>query len=116
MKRKKLESFTVGALGVLVSFLANAGGDEIPPELWSWFKDMNKSAEACEIQSAYILDKLKVSNIVENEYGIYGVYKSNRIVVKCIPQGDKSKLFVAVAGYNRDSVELLRNLIVKEIN
>lgn len=87
------------------------------PELWSGFKDLNKSKEACEIQSSYILDKLKVEGIVENRYGIYGRVKSNRVVVKCISTGENSsKLMVAVAGYNRDSVELVRNSIISSIN
>lgn len=87
-----------------------------PPELWSWFKDLNKSKEACEIQSSYTLEKLKLENQVENQYGIYGNIKSNKIVVKCIAiSKTKSKLLVAVAGLNRDSVELVRNLIVKSI-
>lgn len=53
---------------------------------------------------------------VENEYGIYGTYKGNTVVVKCLAMGEgKSKVWVAVAGYDRDAVELVRNLIVKEI-
>lgn len=87
-----------------------------PPELWSSFKDLNKSADACQIQSLYVLDKINVTNLVHNQQGIYGVYESNRVVVKCIPQGEGSKLMVAVAGYERDSVELLRNLIIREVN
>jgi hypothetical protein len=86
---------------------------ERPPELWSWVKDLSKSKEACEIQSSFVLKKLNVQNQVENEYGIYGLVKSNRIVVKCIAISERSsKLLVAVAGQNRDSVELIRNEIV----
>ena len=55
-------------------------------------------------------------NQVENEYGIYGNVKSNRVVVKCIELSpNQSKLMVAVAGYNRDSVELVRNKIIVSI-
>lgn len=87
-----------------------------PPELWSWFKDLNKSKEACEIQSTFVMDKLKVEDVISNAYGIYGNVKSNRVVVKCISISENvSKLMVAVAGHNKDSVELVRNQIVKSI-
>lgn len=86
-----------------------------PPELWSWFKALNKSSAAGKIQSVFILEKIGVKNLVENEYGIYGVFKNNRISVKCVEDGEDSQLWVAVAGMDRDSVELLRNKIVKDI-
>lgn len=99
-----------------LSFNVFAHDSEKPPELWSWFKDLKKSKEACEIQSSYILQKIKLENQIENEYGIYGNVKSNRVVVKCISIGDdNSKLMVAVAGHNRDSVELVRNHIISLI-
>lgn len=88
-----------------------------PPELWSWFKDLDKSKEACEIQSSYVLRSINLEDQVENEYGIYGNVKSNRVVVKCIAiSRTQSKLMVVVAGNNRDSVELVRNKIIKAIN
>ncbi|WP_339074623.1 hypothetical protein [Teredinibacter turnerae] len=90
---------------------------ETPPELWSWIKDLDKSKEACEIQSSYVLQALSLENQIENEYGVYGNVKSNRVVVKCIEiSANKSKLMVAVAGNNRDSVEIIRNKIVQSIN
>lgn len=99
---------------VLLSGGVYAG--EKPPELWSWFKDLNKSKEACEIQSSYILQTIGLENQIENEHGIYGNVKSNRVVVKCIEiSPTQSKLMVAVAGYNRDSVELVRNKIIQSI-
>ena len=89
---------------------------EKPPELWSWFKDLNKSKEACEIQSSYTLQQLNLENQQENKYGIYGNVRSNKVVVKCISTGQNmSKLMVAVAGSNRDSVELVRNTIIESI-
>ncbi|GAA3936582.1 hypothetical protein [Litoribacillus peritrichatus] len=95
--------------------LAVAG--ERPPELWSWFKDLNKSKEACEIQSSYVLKSLSLENQKETEHGIYGNVKSNRVVVKCLSiSPNKSKLMVAVAGNNRDSVEIIRNKIVHSID
>ncbi len=98
-----------------ISSLSYSSSQSTPPELWSWFKDLDKSAKACEIQSSFILQKLKVENQTENEYGLYGNIKSNRIVIKCIAIGEKSKLWVAVAGNDKDSVEYIRNLLIKEI-
>ena len=104
-------------LSLIISSSSFAHQDETPPELWSWFKDLNKSKEACEIQSSYILKDLDLDNQVENQYGIYGNVKSNSVVVKCIEMTPvKSKLLVVVAGKNKDSVELIRNKIVKLIN
>ncbi len=99
----------------LMSSLCSAGDQQDPPELWSWFKDLDKSVKACEIQSSVALQILNVENQVENEHGIYANYKGNRIVIKCIEINEKSKLWVAVAGHDRDSVELIRNLLIKEI-
>ena len=94
-----------------------AQGAERVPEIWSWFKDLDKSASACEIQSSFSLQKIGIENQVENEHGIYGTYKGNRVVVKCLAMGEgKSKVWVAVAGNDRDAVELVRNLIVRAIN
>ena len=99
---------------IVFSTLAWAGDQ--PPELWSWLKDLNKSKEACEIQSSYTLKELGLENQTENEYGIYGNVKSNRVVVKCIEISEnRSKLMVAVAGNNKDSVAIVRNEIVESI-
>ncbi|HDZ39144.1 MAG TPA: hypothetical protein ENH62_12795 [Marinobacter sp.] len=101
---------------VLFSGSCFAHEPEKAPELWSWFKDLDKSAAACEIQSSFALQKIGIENQVENEYGIYGTYKGNRVVVKCLAmEKGKSKVWVAVAGNDRDAVELVRNMIVKEI-
>ena len=99
-------------------FISNViWSSERPPELWSWIKDLDKSKEACEIQSSFVLQVIKLENQKENKYGIYGNVKSNRVVVKCIEiSATKSKLMVAVAGNNRDSVEIIRNKIVGSIN
>ncbi len=104
-------------LPVVIFLSFSAWASEKPPELWSWFKDLNKSKEACEVQSSFILQSISLEDRVENEYGIYGNIKSNRVVVKCIAiSKNKSKLMVAVAGHNRDSVEIIRNKIVELIN
>ena len=44
-----------------------AWASEQPPELWSWFKDLDKSKEACEIQSSYILQSIALENQIEND-------------------------------------------------
>lgn len=100
---------------LILPFSVIAHESNTPPELWSWFKDMNKSSEACKIQSSFILDKIGVKNIKQNEHGVYGVFQSNRIVVKCLPKDKNSILWVAVAGTDRDSVELIRNKIVTDV-
>ena len=100
----------------LTLFIAGVSYADKPPELWSWFKDLPKSKEACEIQSSFMLRKLNLENQVENKYGIYGNIRSNRVVVKCISiTDDTSKLMVAVAGNDKKSVELVRNIIVDSI-
>lgn len=103
---------------ILLPFMAaSTWSNEQPPELWSSIKDLNKSKEACEIQSSYALQSLSLEKRTENKHGIYGNIKSNRVVVKCIAISEgKSKLMVAVAGNNRSSVEMLRNKIVQSIN
>lgn len=89
---------------------------ENPPELWSSFKDLNKSKAACELQSSYALQNIGLENQTENENGIYGNVKSNRVVVKCIEiSPTHSKVMVAVAGHDRDAVELVRNKIIQDI-
>lgn len=105
----------LSVLLLLASFPISAS--DTPPELWSWFKDLEKSKEACEIQSSYVLQALKLEDQTQNEYGIYGNVKSNRVVVKCIAISEHhSKLLVAVAGNDRESVEVVRNKIVQSIN
>lgn len=87
-----------------------------PPELWSWFKDLKITKEACLTQSFLALSDVGLKNTTQNEYGFYGNIKNNRIVVKCLSAGsNESKVMVAVAGSNRKSVEHLRNNIIKLI-
>ena len=101
---------------ILLLLCSSVYAAENPPELWSWFKDLNKSKEACDIQSSYTLQNIGLENQTENENGIYGNVKSNRVVVKCIEiSPTKSKLMVAVAGHDRDSVKLVRDKIIKSI-
>ncbi len=102
---------------LLLSISGLSSASDKPPEVWSWVKDLSKSKEACDIQSSYVLQELQLESQVQNDYGIYGNVKSNRVVVKCIEiAAAKSKLLVIVAGQNRDSVELVRNKITHSIN
>ena len=113
---REIRMINRAVLVLLFLLSGSAIAEEKPPELWSWFKDLSKSKEACEIQSSYALQVIGLENQVENEYGIYGNVRSNRVVVKCIEiSPTRSKLMVAVAGYNRDSVELVRNKIISSI-
>ncbi len=110
-----MKVMVVGLL-TLFSIGVSAHPSEQPPELWSWFKDLNKSKEACEIQSAFTMKEFELENQKETEYGIYGNVKSNKVVVKCISMSEStSKLMVAVAGHDRDSVALVRNKIIEAI-
>ena len=101
---------------LLIPFSVIAHESKEPPELWSWYKNMNVSSEACKIQSSFILEKIGVKNVVLNEHGVYGAFQSNRIVVKCLAKEKNSMLWVAVAGTDRDSVELIRNKIIADVN
>ena len=100
---------------LLLPFTVFAHESNKPPELWSWFKDMNKSSQACKIQSSFILEKIGIKNLIQNEHGVYGTFQTNRIVIKCLPQNENSLLWVAVAGSDRDSVELIRNKIIADV-
>lgn len=86
------------------------------PSLGSWYKDIDKSVAACMLQSAFELKDMGVKHMVENDYGVYGVYKGNRIVVKCMERKKHSTLLVMVAGADHDLVEVIRNRIVSAIH
>lgn len=105
----------VYAVAVCLPMLAIAQSAEQAPQLWSSFKDLNKSVAACQLQSRFVLEQMGVEQLVNNDNGIYGVLRNNRVVVKCSKSGAKSVLWVAVAGADRDSVELVRNKIHSDI-
>jgi hypothetical protein len=105
----------VSAAAVCIPLWAVANDVAQPPELWSAFKDLNKSAAACQLQSKFVLEQMGVERLVDNDNGLYGVLKGNRVVVKCTGSGAKSVLWVAVAGADRDSVALIRNKIHADI-
>ena len=74
---------------IIILFSSNLLAHEIdkPPELWSWFKDLKKSKEACLTQSFLALDEINLENTIKNKYGFYGNIKNNKIVVKCLANG-----------------------------
>lgn len=100
-------------LGLLLTNIAFAHEVDKPPELWSWFKDLNKSKASCFTESFLALNQVGLTQITKNEYGFYGTYNNNRIVVKCLSLGaNQSKVMVAVAGMKRESVADLRNKVI----
>ncbi|WP_210731902.1 hypothetical protein [Hydrogenophaga sp. PAMC20947] len=103
------------AVVVCLPLLASAHDAEQAPQRWSSFKDPNKSVAACKIQSRLILEQLGLARRADNENGICGVFKGIRVVVKCTGNGPHSELWVALAGADRDSVELIRNKIRSDI-
>lgn len=106
----------MSGVALCLPVLAFSHGVEQAPHLWSSFKDLNKSAAACEIQSRFVLEQMGLAQLVDNDNGICGVFKGNRVVVKCVEQGPQSLLWVAVAGADRDSVKLIRNKILPDIH
>ena len=106
----------VSLIFMFTSTLLNAHEHLPPPELWSWIKELNKSTQDCRLQSSMTLKSMGVEHQIENEYGLYGVYKGNRVVIKCLTHGETSKLMVAVAGYNGRQVEKVRNHILEQID
>lgn len=103
-------------IAILFTNNLSAHESDKPPELWSWFKDLQQPKETCLKQSFLALSEVGLKNTTQNEYGFYGNIENNRVVVKCLStEPDKSKVMVAVAGSNRKSVEYIRNKIIKLI-
>lgn len=100
---------------LLLSISSIAHENSQPPHLWSTFKDLDKSVAACKMQGKFEFDRLGIKGVVENAHGIYGIYKGNRVVEKCTAQGNKSRLWVMVAGHDKGSVEIIRNQLAKGI-
>ncbi len=119
MSVKFLQEFIVRVFSLLflvvISNFSYAHDAAKVPSLGSWYKDLDKSVSACKLQSLYKVKDIGVLNIVETDFGIYGAYKGNRVVVKCMARGEKSTLLVMVAGSDHDSVEAIRNRLVKVI-
>ena len=70
----------------------------------------------CPLQSKFVLEQMGVEQLAANDNGIDGVLRGNRVVVKCTGSGAKSVSWVAVAGADRDSVDLIRNKIHADIH
>lgn len=83
-----------------------------PPHLWSGQKMLTQSPEACARKGVEILKSLSFIGVVKNGNYVYGTLLANRAAVKCIPNGDGTFVYAAVAGPDVKQVERLRNEIV----
>lgn len=82
-----------------------------PPQLWSAQKILSKSPEACADESVEILKALQFISVAKNGTYVYGNLLSNRAAIKCIPNGEGTFVYTAVAGPEKEQVERLRNEI-----
>ena len=90
---------------------------EFAPEVWSDHKALVISAADCAIKAEEILGSLSFSQIVKSAHGeyVYAKYSNNRAVIKCLPRGEQSFVYVIVAGPKSAMVEKLRNEIVWQL-
>jgi len=80
-----------------------------PPQLWSTHKELNVEVSLCALKSLSALRSLGFTSVVQNKNYSYGIFHDNRAAVKCLPKGDKSFVYLAVAGPDKEIVEKLRN-------
>lgn len=83
-----------------------------PPHLWSGQKVLGQSPESCANKGVKILETLSFTSVVKNGSYVYGNFLANRAAIKCVPNGDKTFVYTAVAGPEVKQVERLRNEIV----
>ena len=86
-----------------------------PPHLWSHHLNLSVSVEVCALKGNATLSTLGFTNIVQRGFFNYGNFEGYRAVIKCVKQEEKSFVYLAVAGKNKDIVEKLRNEIVSHI-
>lgn len=82
-----------------------------PPQLWSTQKMLSESPEACASEAVEILKALQFVSVVKNGTYVYGNLLSNRAAIKCVPNGEGTFVYTAVAGPEKKQVERLRNEI-----
>ena len=82
-----------------------------PPQLWSTQKLLNESPEACADKAVKILKALQFVSVARNGTYVYGNLLSNRAAIKCVPNGEGTFVYTAVAGLEKAQVERLRNEI-----
>ncbi|QIB49714.1 hypothetical protein [Pseudomonas sp. OIL-1] len=83
-----------------------------PPHLWSGQKVIVQSPEACARKGVAILESLLFVGVVKNGSYVYGTFMTNRAAIKCIPNGETTFVYAAVAGPDVKQVERLRNEVV----
>lgn len=82
-----------------------------PPQLWSSQKMLSQSPEACASEAVEILKALQFVSVAKNGTYVYGNLLSNRAAIKCVPNGEGTFVYTAVAGPEKKQVERLRNEI-----
>lgn len=83
-----------------------------PPHLWSGQKIIDQSPELCATNGVKILKSLSFVSVVKNGSYVYGNLMANRAAIKCVPNGESTFVYAAVAGPDVKQVERLRNEIV----
>lgn len=83
-----------------------------PPHLWSGQKIIGYPPESCAKKAVGILEVLSFTSVVRNGNYVYGNFSGNRAAIKCVPNGDETFAYAAVAGPEKEEVEHLRNEIV----
>ena len=63
----------------------------------------------CALKGLSALKSLGFTSVVQNKNFVYGNFHDNRAAVKCVPKGDASFVYLAVAGPDKAIVERLRN-------
>jgi hypothetical protein len=83
-----------------------------PPHLWSGQKVVGQTPDSCAANGVKILKALSFVSVVKNDSYVYGTLMANRAAIKCIPNGEETFVYAAVAGPDVKQVERLRNEIV----
>lgn len=83
-----------------------------PPHLWSGQKVIDQTTESCADKGVKILKALSFVSVVKNGSYVYGTLMANRAAIKCVPNGQDTFVYAAVAGTDVKQVERLRNEIV----
>lgn len=83
-----------------------------PPHLWSGQKIVKQTPESCANNGVKILESLSFVGVVKNGSYVYGNLLANRAAIKCVPNGQDTFVYAAVAGPEKKQVERLRNEIV----
>ncbi len=107
-------------IGILGSYWLSGSSNEPTkavkvPQLWTDIRIAQLTPDQCLTLGKEALKGISPNSIQVNGQYLYSHVEGSRLVVKCIPQDEKSLLFVGVAGENRNQVEKLRNQLVSAI-